>query len=480
MEVRYLSSYLLLILSFTFNNTIKSKDVDQNNLINDVVNKYPDLVQKTLDNHIKSIIKKNNHAIVKIYGSQDNSINNNKKNNLPKNIKSINEHSSIEYSGFFISSDGYIISNYSLLKEYNSLYIEPTDSKNMGKLKLNIVGYDEYADIIILKANIKTQNFISINENTKNEKVSNYIYPIQGTECKINGYKDIQYNYYNNKNHKHNNSERYNFSRSYSDFTPLALIDINGHFVGLKVFNGKYKYNKLDYYNSIIPSNKVIPIINCIREKGYNIYETSDFNISAVNDKKKKFKKINVSEGCYIEKINNENLKKYNLKQGDIIIGINNYKIYDINSFEKIFNKERNNDIVFEIIQSGKNNKILVPSGIISDIKYEYKNKELFIAGAQLINLTKQQIESINKKNKFDGGVLISKFLKKKNWKCQENFVITKINRQRVYTTEDIVMILKNINTRLNSDKVEIEPIFIEGFYIEETIKERKCFALVL
>ena len=54
MEVRYLSSYLLLILSFTFNNTIKSKDVDQNNLINDVVNKYPDLVQKTLDNHIKA------------------------------------------------------------------------------------------------------------------------------------------------------------------------------------------------------------------------------------------------------------------------------------------------------------------------------------------------------------------------------------------------------------------------------------------
>ena len=41
-------------------------------------------------------------------------------------------------------------------------------------------------------------------------------------------------------------------------------------------------------------------------------------------------------------------------------------------------------------------------------------------------------------------------------------------------------MILKNINTRLNSDKVEIEPIFIEGFYIEETIKDRKCFALVL
>ena len=479
MEVRYLSSYLLLILSFAFNNTIKSKNVDKNSLINDVVNKYPDLVQKTLDNYIKKIIKKNNLAIVKIYGSQDNNINNNKKNNLPKNIKSINEHSNIEYSGFFISSDGYIISNYSLLKEYNSLYIEPTDSKNGKKLKLNIIGYDEYADIIILKANIKIQNFISINENTKNEKFSNYIYPIQGTECKINGYKNIQYNYYNNKNHKHNNSERYNFSRSYSDFTPLALIDINGHFVGLKVFNGKYKYNKLDYYNSIIPSNKVVPIINCIKEKGYNIYETSDFNISAINDKKKSVKRIKTSNGCYIEEIKNNILKEYDIKKGDIIVKINGYDVYDIASFEKIFNLKKNNDICFEINRDGKNKTICIPSGILSDIKYEYKDKKLVISGAQIIDLTKNQIEIINKKNKFKGGILISKFFNKEKWRCHENFIITKINRQRVYKTEDFVNILKNITLKVSEGKIEIEPLLIQGFYIEESEKE-KCFALML
>ena len=453
--------------------------------IENIVYKNPEIVQKSLNNHIKRIIDKNKQAAVKIYGSLENDLNNNKKgkNALPKNIKNIKEHSDIEYSGFFISSDGYIISNYSPLKGFESLYIDDYNSKEKKKIKLKNVGYDESSDIIILKAEIKTQNYLEIGRNTVNKESSEYIYPIQGTEYKLSKQTNVEYNNYNRKKNKKNGVETYNYSQNYSNITPLALIDINGNFVGFKVFNGGYLSNKLDYYNSIIPLKNLSQIIECIKKNGYNICETDNFSIVPLNDKIKSLKRIKVSNGCYIEEIKNNILKKYDLNKGDTIVKINNYSVNDIISFEKIFNLNKNSDICFEIYRDGKNKKVCIPSGILGDIKYEYKNNELIISGAQLINLTKDQkdqIAKINKKNNFKGGILISKFFNKEKWRCHENFVITKINRHEVSKIEDFVMILKNIPKRTYEGKVEIEPLLIQGFYIEESEKEKKCFALQL
>lgn len=75
-------------------------------------------------------------------------------------------------SGFFVTSDGYLLTNYHVIDGCNKV--------KMDNEELDVITYDEYNDIALLKSNKTHENSLSIDirEPYLNEKVTVYGYPL--------------------------------------------------------------------------------------------------------------------------------------------------------------------------------------------------------------------------------------------------------------------------------------------------------------
>ena len=466
--------------------------------ITNVIRSNPELCLQMLDDHIINTKTKAKSAEVRIFAesvteipiNNNNKVTSSKKKNrkiksknvvADNNIKCVNQRDNCVYSAFLISTDGYMVTNYSLLKKFTNFYMETTvKEKNkdvVKKVKLDVIGYDEYLDIMILKANIKTTNNLTIG-GYSNSKVLRYVYCICGENCKLSGCTEIKFkNVKNKKNYKEDdNVKKINcYSNCYDYLSPCVLVDINGFFVGMKVNCGKFAGNKFCGYNSIIPFNDLKKCINDIKSKKYNSFEYDCFDLVSVDTRLKNIKRLSSNYGCYIDKVT-PRVAKSGLNVGDVIIAINGTVISGIASFDNIFPYIKNDDITFLVSRNnGKNVEVKISSGILSDVKYDIINENtLNINGATLVNLNDIQINLLKSKSSVASGVLVSEVKDINNWKCGSNFVITNIyGKYKISSVSDIVNIFKNINNYVTkSDISKRIPFIISGFYMNDPTKE--------
>ena len=493
----------------------KSSDVSVNNntqvhSLKTMIENYSELASEFLDN-VKAVnYQKSEDSVVNLICRRKENIDvpkevdndkNNSKKNKKKNkkeetkkddvsIKKITKYDNLKCQGFFVSKDGYIIADYSLLKGFNNISI--VDPKDINKeIPATIIGYDEYLSLILIKADIKVDKFISFTEYDKAKKFK-YIQAISKGSYSADGYTEVEFNNTNEVNSKKKkknkdknvsnnlNKKTFNsYSNSRSDIRTSALINIDGYLIGMSVYGGKFINNNISNYSSILPYNYIFKAVNEFIAKKYYVHDYNIFGIVSVDDRIKALKRLKLNKGCVVETVS-PRLEKCGLKVNDIIVEINGNIVNNVKDFDYLFNYYNSDEVKLKVNREGNEIILTLKDGICGNIKYEYVNNGIILNGATLNNIDKVSMDLFNRSKNFKGGVLISNIVDKSKWNCNSNFVITKIKDINVRSVEDVVRVLKMIN---NNQKYEVNfdgiSLLIEGFYTND-INNKKCFGILI
>jgi len=495
----------------------KTTDINANNStqihsLKKMIENYPELACEFLDN-IKAINfqnaenpivnlkcrKKENLDIPKD-SNNDNNSNKNKKNKKDKkkeevkkddvSIKRITKYDNLMCQGFFVSNDGYIIADYSLLKGFNEISIvDPNDINK--EIPATIIGYDEYLSLILIKANIKVDKFIGFTEYDRSKKFK-YVQAINKGSFKADGYTEVEFNNTANSNSKKKNDKKdknssnklntktfNSYSNIRSDIRTSVLVNVDGYLVGMSVYDGKFVNNSIANYMSILPYNYIYKAINEFISKKYYVHDYNIFGIVSVDERIKNIKRLKLDKGCVVETVN-PRLEKCGLKVNDIIVEINGNTVNNVKEFDYLFKYFNSDDIKLKVNREGNEILLTLKDGICGNVKYEYINNGIIFNGATLTNIDKVSMDLFNRSNNFKGGVLISDITDKNKWNCDSNFVITKIKDINVKSVDDVVRILKMINNNNKSENnFDGISLLIEGFYTKD-INNKKCFGILI
>ena len=492
------------------NNEINSKQIYS---IKSIVTRYPEITNEFLDELIASNCQRSEDSIVNlicrckenINTPENNASDNSKKDSKSKSkknskkddkkksndvekdqisIKKITKYDNIYCQGYLISGDGYIIADYSLLKDLDNISV--IDPKDFNKeVKATLVGYDEYLSLVLLKTDIKSDKFLEFNEYDKTKKFK-YIQRISKGNYKTDGYTEVEFTNSNNTDKKNKNTQNNtnkktfnSYSNVRSDVKTSALINIDGYMVGMNVYGGKFVNNCMNEYCSILPYNFIKKAVDDFKSKKYYVHDYKIFGLVSINNRIQSIKHLKLNEGCVVETVC-ERLKKCGLKEYDIIIEFNGNTIKDIRDFDYYFKYYNSEDITLKVNREGKEVIITLKNGLCGNIKYEYINNGITLNGATIVNIDKVSMDLFNRSSNFKGGVLISNVDSNSEWKCNNNFVITKIKDIPVSKVEDVVNIMKMLNKNYSSiNNFDGNSLLIEGFYTKD-INNRKCFGILI
>ena len=498
------------------NNDTNTNNSSHVNSLKKIIENYPELACDFLDN-VKAInfqnaentivnlkCKKkenldlpkennNNNSKEKKGGKKKKICNKKKKNEESKkdefSIKKITKYDNLMCQGFFVSNDGYIIADYSLIKGYDNISI--IDPKDINKeIPATIVGYDEYLSLILLKADIKVDKFIGFTEYDKSKKFK-YVQAINKGLFKVDGYTEVEFdNEDDNKKKKKGkkdknisnklNTKTFNsYSNSRNDIKTSVLINVDGYLVGMSVYDGKFVNNSISNYMSILPYNYIYKAINEFISKKYYVHDYNIFSVVSIDERIKAIKRLKLNKGCVVETVS-PRLEKCGLKVNDIIVEINGNAVNNVKEFDYLFKYFNSDDIKLKVNREGNDILLTLKDGICGSIKYEYINNGIVVNNATLTNIDKVSMDLFNRSNNFKGGVLISNITDKNKWNCDSNFVITKIKDINVRNVDDVVRILKMINNNYKSENnFDGISLLIEGFYTKD-INNKKCFGILI
>jgi hypothetical protein len=245
-----------------------------------------------------------------------------------------------------------------------------------------------------------------------------------------------------------------------------CLINVDGKVIGINVNSGKFKFKEVCGYKSVISSNDIIKVIEYLKNGEDVQYDFNGFKLIDNNERVSKNKNLRINYGCYVYSLSEE-MKSIGFMNGDVIIGLNNYKVRNIETLCDVFDIYRNSDMVFEVKRHEENVYINVKFGIMSDIKLKiFKDKIItndfiFKNGDKGVILNYKNQDALTKNNK---GIFI-KF----------------IEHEEIYNIDDIVNIINkilnvkgNINTVVNS-----LTLLIEGYDVDN-VSNKKVLGIEL
>ena len=446
-----------------------------------------------------------------------------------KHLKGIKK-TDIKTNGFVISEDGFVLTNYSTVKDY---------IKNYKEIKIKICDkfypvvsakFDVCSDLALLKVNANKLQCIcfDIYENFKNSK---NIYKISGNiDCyenielktdnnerevvdkdnaKKNDVKNkdnvfLKKNILNKKNDskvdvktkngkkKNPNNENGKVSSelnnkkyevndrsssrnmNFCTFSNTSktnmnsnycLMNVDGKIVGINVNSGKFKSKEVCGYKSMIPSDNIIEVIRYLKNGKDVQYDFNGFKLIDNNENVSKNKNLKINYGCYIHSFSDE-MKSLGFVVGDVIIGLNNYKVLNIETLFDIFNVYRNTDMIFKVKRNENDVNINVKFGVMSDVKFKL-NKDTLITNDFIF------------KNK-DNGVVLNYKDQNDSTKNNQEIVVKFVEHKEVCNINDIVNIIKKILNRKINTVVNSLTLLIEGHDVNDATCNKKVLGIEL
>ena len=383
-------------------------------------------------------------------------------------------------NGFVLDGNGYILTNYSNVKGFKDLKV-----KIGGKeYKVIDVYFDVYSDLALLKIdsinleylhlgdekNIKNSKSIvnigidkigflktSVEADNKNKKDNNSVNKKKGWRLfkKSKNKKDSE-------GKKEEDKEKCVFKNTTNASIPGSecLINLKGEIVGFKVKHGKFLENKIGKYCSIIPSSKIKNIIDCLKKGKKITYNLCGLKLIENDDKLASEKLLKIQYGCFVDDVNAE-MEKIGFKKYDVIIGINGYSIYSLNSLFKVFDLVKNYDLIFTVKRLDKDVDIKVDFGIMSDIKLEITNDKLKTKDFVFANRENNTVEIKCLNNSVQG--------------LDKSLIITSFDRKKVKNVEEILCLIKKELLK-NNDVINLS-VLIEGYYPDNK-EEKRVFGI--
>lgn len=335
-------------------------------------------------------------------------------------------------SGVIITPDGYIVTNYHVIKGASEVEITLNNNETY---QAEVVGSVPESDVALLKIEAENLNYISFGDSDHIDlgqwvlAVGN---PFNLTSTVTAGIISAK-----GRSLSESNNMMQSFIQTDAAVNPGnsggALVNANGELIGINTAISSQTGSYIGY-SFAIPSNNVKKIVEDLIEFG-NV-QKAILGVRGTDITPENFEKLDIeqTQGFYIANVDPDSgADKAGLKEGDIIVKLNDIKIRKFSDLSGFISSKNPGDVV---------NVTYLRDGELKESNVTLEKYEFYIikeVGIEVINTTKDDLKNFG----VDYGVKISKVLNESM--IAENLVgilINEANEQPVKNIEDLKSIL--------------------------------------
>jgi len=364
-------------------------------------------------------------------------------------------------SGVVISDDGFIVTNYHVIEEANSIEIV---MNNNQRFFAKVVGSDPTTDLALLKVKAKGLPFVKYGN-------SDAITPGQwvlavGNPFDLNSTVTAGIVSAKARNigilHDRNNLQIESFIQTDAAVNPGnsggALVNLKGELIGINsaiaTATGAYSG-----YSFAIPVSLVKKIMDDLLEFGEVQRGLLGIRIEDVTADRAEKRHLDVIRGVYVSDVNKGGAaEEAGIEQGDVITAINKHLVSNMSELQEWVARNRPGQGV-SVTYRRNGHEFQVKAKLKNfegSERLKKKEVEYEMAGAVFEELGYKELTRLN----LDGGVVIKK-LEEGKWKkagVREEFIITHIDKIPIDHVADLNRILE-----LKQGGILVEGVYREG-----------------
>lgn len=351
-------------------------------------------------------------------------------------------------SGVIITQDGYIATNNHVIDNASKITVVLDDKRQYDA---ELVGADPETDLALLKIKEKDLPFLRFG-NSDQIKVGEWVIAV-GNPFNLNSTvtAGIVSAKGRNINLLRRNSEYAieNFIQTDAAVNPGnsggALVNTKGELIGINTAIAS-QTGSYSGYSFAVPVNIAKKILDDILKYGEVKRAILGVQIRDITSELADEKGISELKGVYVPGVIEDGAAdKAGLKEGDVILAIEDNEVNKASELQELISQYHPGDVVS--IKLNRDGKELTKKATLlsrsgeSKISTTLASKSAKALGAEFENLSREEKRDLGITN----GVRVKKLkkgaLKDKN--VPENFVITHIDKQKVYTSKDAVNTLQ-------------------------------------
>jgi Do/DeqQ family serine protease len=370
-------------------------------------------------------------------------------------------------SGVILSQDGYIVTNNHVVNGADEIEVMLNDKRDY---RAEVIGTDPSTDIALLKIKEKDLPFISYG-NSEILKVGEWVLAV-GNPFNLNSTVTagiISAKGRSNVLEGDRSKGQFpveSFIQTDAAVNPGnsggALVNTNGDLIGINTAivssNGSYQG-----YSFAIPVTIVKKVVSDLIEFGNVQRAYIGVSINDINAKFAEQKSLSVLKGAYVNGLTtNGAAESSGVKIGDVITSVEGSKVNSVSELQEQVSKYRPGDKVNVTVI--RNNKEVIMPVTLTNAK---NGTEIIIKTAPVLTSSSSlgaTFEEVDQeyldKFKLENGVKIAKLSggKLATVGMKEGFVITSINKKKVFTADDVKKALEN-----KTGNVLVEGIYPNG-----------------
>ena len=366
-------------------------------------------------------------------------------------------------SGVIISANGYIVTNNHVIEKADKIEVTLNDKRTF---EAKVVGADPNTDIALLKIEATDLKPIVFG-NSDNLRVGEWVLavgnPFNLTSTVTAGIVSAKARNINILNAEMKIEA---FIQTDAAVNPGnsggALVNIAGELVGINTAiasqTGSYAG-----YSFAVPTTIVSKVVADLREFGVVQRAVLGVQIRDIDDAFAKEKKLETLNGAYVAEVQSGSAAaKAGIKEGDIITAVNGVNVNSVAQLQEQVGRYRPGDNIEVTIK--RKDKVQT---LTIELKNRSGNTDI-VKSADTSKLGAEFEEVSNQiRNRFDfnGGVQVKSVSKNGLFAkagIEKGFIVLKINRQTISSTEDIENAYTNA---LNSEDTDDKVMFISGIY---------------
>ena len=363
-------------------------------------------------------------------------------------------------SGVIISNDGYIVTNHHVVNGAASIEVT---LNNQRTYDAKVIGLDPSTDLALLKIEAKDMAYIALG-NSDNVQVGEWVLavgnPYNLTSTVTAGIVSAKGR---NIDILRDKFKIESFIQTDAAVNPGnsggALVNTRGELVGINsaIASPTGSYSG---YSFAIPVNMVRKVVRDLKEFGAVQRGFIGVTIQNLDEQKADALGLENLEGVYVNGLQDKGAaQSAGIEVGDIIKRVESVDVKTVPELQEQIGKFRPGDkVVVTLLREGEMIALpIVLKNRFGTTKMVVKDpEELILLGATFGPISREQKSKLH----TDHGVQITKLAKGKfsNAGVKEGFIITRINKKPIYSSEQVAKALKN-----GSGGVLIEGIYPDG-----------------
>lgn len=358
-------------------------------------------------------------------------------------------------SGVIIASSGYIVTNNHVIDNADKIEVVLDDKR---KYKAKLIGTDPNTDIALLKIDATGLPAVRYG-NSDQVRVGEWVLAV-GNPFNLNSTvtagiisaKGRNINIMRRENAKGQNMGIESFLQTDAVVNPGnsggALVNLNGDLIGINTAIAT-QTGVFEGYSFAVPSSIVSKVVDDLMKFGTVQRALLGVNIAEVDAALKEEKKLSTLNGVYIVGLNeNSAAADAGLKQGDVITHINDVSVNTSAQLQEQVARFRPGDKIKVNYLRGDDARTATAtlrntSGTTNVVKIE-EAKSVEVHGATFKPLSAGEMQKLG----LEGGAKITNIKKSefRDTDIPEGFIITRIDKNKVRTPQDVQRFLANID----------------------------------